>query len=123
MSMHVNKANYTDSKRRKALVRIMIRRRDKQKKKRKDQPADEGFIYDTTPSGIGVKTPRGETDHVTIQALEELVFGGQVSFKPVRDRKDSTDEESDDKAPSKYDTTGLQRESAAWVDEDDETVR
>lgn len=122
MSMHVNKANYTDSKRRKALVRIMIRRRDKQKKKRKDQPADEGFIYDTTPSGIGVKTPRGETDHVTIQALEELVFGGQVSFKPVRDRKDSTDEESDDKAPSKYDTTGLQRESAAWVDEDDETV-
>lgn len=102
----------------------MIRRPGKQKKKRKDHPADdEGFIYDSTPSGIGVQSTRDEKDHVTIQALEELVFGGQVSFEPVRDRKDSTtEEETDDEVPSKYDTTGLQSESAVWVDEDDEIV-
>lgn len=101
----------------------MIRRRGKQKKKQKDQPADEGFIYDSTPSGIGVQTTREKKDNVTIQALEELVFGGQVSFKPIHDRKDSIEEESDDEVPSKYDMTGLQTESAAWVDEDDEIVR
>lgn len=103
----------------------MIRRPGKQKKKRKDHPTDdEGFIYDSTPSGIGVQSTRDEKDHVTIQALEELVFGGQVSFEPARDRKDSaTEEETDDEVPSKYDTTGLQSESAVWVDEDDEIVR
>lgn len=103
----------------------MIRRRDKQKKKRKDPVAGEGFVYDSTPSGIGVQTTQEEKDNATIQALEELVFGGQVSFKPARGTKDSTDEESegDDDVPSKYDTTGLQTQSAAWVDEDDEIVR
>ena len=101
----------------------MIRRRGKLKKKQKEQFNDEGFVYDTTPAGIGVKTTREEADHATIQALEELVFGGQVSFKPARDRKDSTEEESDDEGPSKYETTGLQTESAAWIDEDDETVK
>jgi len=102
----------------------MIRRgaRGKQKKKHKDQTADEGFVYDTTPSGVGVQATREEKDHVTIQALEELVFGGQVSFKRARDSKESVEEESDDEISSKYDTTGLQIESA-WVDEDDEIVR
>ena len=114
----------TDNKRRGALDRIMIRRRDKQKKKRKDQLAGEGFVYDSNPSGIGVQTTQEEKDDATIQALEELVFGGQVSFKPARDRKDSSEEDSDDDdVPFKYDTTGLQTESAAWVDEDDEIVR
>lgn len=98
----------------------MLRRRGTRKKKQRDQPAaDEGFIYESTPSGVGVQTAQEEKDHVTIQALEELVFGGQVSFKHARD---SAEEESDDEVPSKYDMTGLQTESA-WVDEDDETVR
>ena len=96
----------------------MIRRRGTRKK---DQPADEGFIYDRTPSGVGVQTTREEKDRVTVQALEELVFGGQVSFH-ARDREDSAEEESDDEVPSKYDTAGLQTESA-WVDEDDEVIR
>lgn len=101
----------------------MLRRRGTRKKKRRDQPAaDEGFIYDSTSSGVGVQTAQEEKDHVTIQALEELVFGGQVSFKHARDRKDSAEEESDDEVPSKYDMTGLQTESA-WVDEDDKTIR
>ena len=105
----------------------MIRRRDKQKKKRKDQLASEGFVYDSTPSGIGVQTTQEEKDNATIQALEELVFGGQVSFKPARDTKDSIEEESeddnDDDVPYKYDVSGLQTQSSAWVDEDDEIVR
>lgn len=100
----------------------MIRRQNKKKKQRKDQIlTDEGFMYDTTPSGVGVQTTRKQEDHVTIQALEELVFGGQVSFKPARDSRE--EEESDDEVPYKYDTTGLQKDPAAWVDEDDEVIR
>ena len=101
----------------------MIRRRGKQKKKQKEQSNDEGFVYDTTPAGIGVKTTKEKADHEAIQALEELVFGGQVSFKPARVREDSMEEESDNEGLTKYDTTGLQIESAAWIDEDDETVK
>lgn len=101
----------------------MISKRGTRKKKHKDQLADDGIIYDSTLSGIGVQTTREEKDQATIQALEELVFGGKVSFKRSRDRKDSEDEEgSDDEVPSKYDTTGLQTESV-WVDEDDEIIR
>jgi len=99
----------------------MIRRNSK-KKKSKDSLADDGgYLYDRKLSGIGVNGTTEDPDHVTSKALEELVFGGQVSFKRARDSSDSEDNSEND-APDKYDTSGLQRESA-WVDEDDEAIR
>ena len=92
------------------------------KKKSKDSLADDGgYLYDRKLSGVGVSGTTEDPDHVTSKALEELVFGGQVSFKRARESSESEDI-SEDEAPDKYDTSDLQRESV-WVDDDDETVR
>jgi len=99
----------------------MIRRNSK-KKKSKDGTADDGgLLYDRKLSGVGVSGTTEDPDHVTSKALEELVFGGQLSFKNTRDSSESEDDSEND-VPDKYDTSDLQRKSA-WVDEDDEAVR
>ena len=99
----------------------MIRRNSKKKKSEVSSADDGGYLYDRKLSGVGVSGTTEDPDHVTSKALEELVFGGQVSFKRARDSSDSEDNYEND-APDKYNTSGLQMDSA-WVDEDDETIR
>lgn len=99
----------------------MIRRTSKKKKSVDSLADDGGYLYDKKLFGVGVSGTTEDPDHVTSRALEELVFGEQVSFKRVRESSESEDG-SEDEVPDKYDTSDLLRESA-WVDEDDETIR